>query len=443
MAKQPAAPVGTWQCHFVDQFQSDEARGDGEPYPDDGTSAPAPVAETPYRAVTLELEPAGAYKLTSPERQLSAGTWAFDNGALALVETENGDFDSLYRVTSDGKSIVLAFRLIPDAHDGLDVMSFDLRAKPPKAPKPAKGLTAESVIERLASGKLTTQQQNKLDQLPEPERIAILRGIWDAFVAGTFGADASAKTYRTQLEFLAQTTQLATPVATHAHVVHALKTLDDNGRWLLGTAIVRAICALPASPEDDRVREALDPNWYERLVSYRFLLGAPDVWTRPLFDAAALADATRTYLRDARTIYGTGFDVMTGLLEGRELASAATRHYGQGALSRAHAAVTSRGLEAHARDAAAATLAELVASGANVLNDLGRNTRRLLALTFAILFRDDPNALPPDATSSLAYGSGYSQAAMSDADKALLASVCASLPDSEKAAVNAVFYLGL
>ena len=434
-------PIGTWYCHTVDQFQSEESKAHGV-HPDDSLAPPQPANETEYRDTVLEIGADGRYAIRGTGMLLSGGTWSLDGSTLSFAEDPNepGAFEKVVRIVADARSIKVDSRLIPDAHDGLDVLSLEFKNKPLKLPKAAKTLEAAGVLEMVAAGKWKTRQQAKLDELPVAERLAIYRAAWDGLIAGTFANDREARSFREQIEFLAAGARHEPTAPTHRHIAHSLRTFDEERRWLLANGIVTAISRLPASAEDATVADAMSAPWLVIVAPYRFMGGMPRVWDRPLFPQPAFDDACRAFL--AKSIFGGNFEDAVQLFEGRPgLALALLRHYGNGALTRSNAAIRERGLEADARAAAVTVLTAVEPRGAAIVNNAEVNTERLGALAFAVLFREGPE-LPAVALASLAHGGqGYSRYVMTADDKAVLRASAESLPDEAKALVTAAFYL--
>ena len=130
--------LGIWYCTLVDQEQSDEEADEYGEYGDYGDSEPQKADRTEYAGTTLELLDDGRYVLKGPQDyQGSHGTWTEEGGSVRLTQADDcvNGYEGLVYAIHCGEQFVVGFKLVPDAHDGLDivVLTFGRQASVPRS----------------------------------------------------------------------------------------------------------------------------------------------------------------------------------------------------------------------------------------------------------------------------------------------------------------------
>ncbi|MFO7564332.1 MAG: hypothetical protein R6X02_16920 [Enhygromyxa sp.] len=347
--------LGIWYCELVDQEQSDEEAEEFGDY-DDYDRPPQKAAKTEFATTTLELRDDGSYRLEGPDWGCSHGSWTREGGGIELSEAEDSSngFDGLEYAHHSGDRLVVGFKLVPDAHDGLDILVLTFGRTPPavKGPKP------EGFVDRLIAVEDQDEIWELLDAL-EGEPAEVERALWDAWIDGRFLSDPESEQYDLHAQIL-ESEQLTNPGGfTHAHARHALTTIDYDEHRAVFDLIFDRLALLP---EDDQADAELMPlitgPWFERMVSYRYLGGGvpEEFYHRALVPQPAMDDACRDYV--LRSSYYTRFESIERLFPpgDPDFVKAALRYRGRGMLDLVLAQIDERGV---AEEALAAALEQL------------------------------------------------------------------------------------
>ncbi len=145
-----------WYCHLVGQEQSAAGRKKYGAHPDAGKRRPVKAEKTEFAGATLEFKPDGTYTLAAPEfaPTNSHGTWSSKDDVLVVTQAKDciNGHEAVQYVRSSGDAVVFAFRLVADAHDGLDTLVLTFRREAPAEAVPAGGF-----LEQLLAAKDETE----------------------------------------------------------------------------------------------------------------------------------------------------------------------------------------------------------------------------------------------------------------------------------------------
>jgi hypothetical protein len=227
--------TGRWWCHRVDQEQSPEERARDDRQ-DDYRSLVA--TKTEFSTAVLDLEKDGSYRLHGEVEDYwhSHGTWsaAGDTGELELAE-EGPQSSGIQGGIASGESLTVTLRLVPDAHDGLDLLRLTFKRQPiPPAP------TTEGLLEQLLADESEDEFFAHLDAARGDE--AALASLWDAALVGEFAHPAHPNAGL-------HCEALAAGGFRSAHLEQALKSLDCASNWQLVSLIIEKAIALPQFEE--------------------------------------------------------------------------------------------------------------------------------------------------------------------------------------------------
>ncbi len=416
------AVEGPWNIHEIRQYQSEASRANGEHPDGEGREDPR---RSDLAGAVLDAAADGRWALRTDGETRAQGTWELRKGKLEFAE--DPDFSSGYSrlvaARADKRSLSIAFELIPDAHDGLDVLELTFG----REPLPEQ-LDAHNALRMIAAG-LSSDQHEQLSRLEDQQLVELMTAAWDAWLAGTFASDESTPTYRDQVELLDSRTtpeMVARGVFRHAHALHALRSLDENGRRLLGAVVRRGIVALPSVPDADlEIARAITHEWLKAFAYDRSYGGsAPEtLWRSPRFPTPAFDDECRSRFLEPGFAFGNRNVLGTLFAKLAERARAAVH------LKSIVWSDIEDALRAHpeiARDEAHAFLAMTEEKRRAVQ---GTSTAWSNAQFFAVVCREDPGTLPPAVVEALGNRVTTREGSFDDAAKAYARTSIASLPE--------------
>lgn len=242
--------LGLWYCALIDQIQSEEEEQEFGEYDDNFDRPPQKAGKTDFAETTLELLADGSYRLQSMDWACSHGTWTASEDAFVLTEDDGSSngFERLESSHRDGEHLVVAFKLVPDAHDGLDVLVLSFGRNPPVA-------RPEGTIAR-ANALADDDDVYSLIDAHEADPAALARELWDAWVAGALLLDPDTETFDFQLQLLGSDALRESGGFGHGHAKHALIHLrPEQDRELLELVLE----LLPCLPIDDDADAELAP----------------------------------------------------------------------------------------------------------------------------------------------------------------------------------------
>lgn len=377
---------GTWNLHEILQYQSEDSSAHGE-HPD-GEHREDPRGGE-YEGCTLDLAVDGTWSLVVGGEMRARGTWTMKKSKLELAEDGSvaSGYARLSYARADKNVLAVAFELVPDAHDGLDVLELSFR----REPLPVR-LDARNGL-RLISQGLTDAQRDDLNCLEGEALRELVGAAWDGWLAGTLKADPESQAFYDERGLLERTTdELVTAGAfRHEHALHALRTLDEEGLHNLGGVLVNAIAALPATPgADAEIAKALTPVWLERFASYRSYCNLPEaVWSSGRFPTPALDDLCRDMFLAPGFMFSNRALIGSLFYEPMLCARAAVH------LKNVIWATVGDAVQAHPAVAREEALSFLKMSPEERRKIQGANTAWSNAQFFAVLCREDPATLPP------------------------------------------------
>ncbi|MCA9649949.1 MAG: hypothetical protein H6712_30835 [Myxococcales bacterium] len=349
--------LGRWYCHTVDQEQSDE---EAEAYGEhDDFREPQKASKTEHAQTTLDLHEDGTFELRGAEDYMgSKGTWEHDGSDLSLTEVEAaGGYDGLEYAYLGGSDITVAFKLVPDAHDGLDVLVLRFGREPPAV----RGPRPEGLVDRLATAEDDDELWQAVDEaLDEQGRDPgeVARELWDAVADGRLLGDPDSDSYYGQISVLGDDRLREAGGFTHDHALHLLQTVSP-GDGDLANLLVDMIGTLPADPRDEELAPRLSGEWIGEFAQGRFLGGGtPEaLFHRPIFPQPQMDEACRAYA--LRSEY-TRFESIPRLFPPGhpDAARVAIRYRGRGLLAVPLAFIRERDLRAPAREAALVILGD-------------------------------------------------------------------------------------
>jgi hypothetical protein len=436
--------IGTWYLQLVDQEQSEEEAEEFGEYPNSlfGTP-PRKASRSPYAGAILELRTDNSYAMTVPEVEWAAsrGRWSSAGGELSMTEAEDCDngFDGLYSSRHADGRLTLAFRLVPDAHDGKDLLLFTFTREAPVDRGPAP----DDPVERLLQAEDEGEMWDIYDEVQDDALPSFARALWDAWAAGRLAADLDAPNYDVQLDLLCDRRVLESGGLSHEHVLHGLRTLDWDAGHNLAQRILGGLVGLPAEPRADAEIAALiasTDGWLDELAASRFVGGGvPEaVFDSPRVPQPDADEASRAYLGTAS--YFTRFEAIERLYpepqEHREELAAILIHYrGQRLLTRPLDLIRARGLEREAKAAALALLGD---------PDQALSAAWPSALMFAwVLSLDAGEPIPEAAIDALAVEPRYMGVGGLDPDeREQLRALIEPLPELQREGFRARLHLG-
>lgn len=426
--------LGLWYCELVDREQSEAQAEEFGDYDDYGDRPPQKAAKTEFATTTIELLADGTYRLEGPEWGCSHGTWTHKKKDLTLSEASDSSngFDGLEYAHHRGGRLVVAFKLVPDAHDGLDVLVLTFGRTPPKA----RGPKPESFVDRLIAVEDEDELYELLDAL-EGEPAELERALWDAWIDGRFLIDPESDLYSLHLQALESEALSKAGGFTCAHAKHALTTVSFDEQRDLFDAVLNRLALLP---EDARAEAELAPliagPWFDRMVSYRYLGGGlPEaLFHRRLIPQPAMDDACRAHLQKT---YYTRFESIERLFppDHPDFAKIVIRYRGRGLLELPLAQIDARGVADEARAAAIELLADSQAERSMEL--------WLSAILFAVVLSiRAKQPLPALVLDNLAKErKGMVMGGLSEQEKVTLRELISALPEDQRALVGARFWL--
>lgn len=425
--------LGTWYCHVVAQVQSDEEFDAYGPYGD--PRPPMKASRTAHAGATLRLDEDNRYELASDGEALSSfGTWSIEDGRLQLTEAEecyNG-FDGLEFVDPLGGSLRVGFKLVPDAHDGLDVQVLEFGREEP-ATRP------DDPIEALlwAEGGEMWDVLYELVDSGEWEAAEIAAHVWDAVVEGRCAADPTEDVYWTHVDLLGSEIIVGSSGGfTREHALYALEHVDPAEQRNLANILTDMLVALPAGPRDADLEPLVTEKWIRHLTHYRNVGGGPpeEFFDRAFFAQPLTDDISREYVGTQR--YSV-FDSIPRLFPPGhpEAAAVAIRYRGRGLFDIPLAFLRERGLESEAREAALAFLADE--------DNAARSGLWLSAILFATaltLERNEP--LPQAVTAALQTElSGMIAGGLTADEKERVKALISDLPEDQRNLMSRRFFL--
>lgn len=350
--------LGRWYCHTVDQEQSEEEEEEFGEY--DDYREPQKASKTEHAQTVIELREDGTYELTgSDDYMTSRGTWTLDGGDFELTEVEPaGGYEQLEYVSYRGDRLIIAYKLIPDAHDGLDVLVLTFTRDEPVA----RGPKPEGLVERFAVAEDEDELWEALDEaLDEQERPAdeVARELWDAVVEGKLLVEDGSERYDAQASVLGDERLQEPGGFTHAHALHLLPKMRPR-QHDLADLLADLIGTLPPDPRDEELAALMGDDWVREFARLRFLGGGtPEaLYRRPLFPQPQMDDACREQLRAGSEF--TRFESIAHLLPPGhpDTAGVVIRYRGRGLLETPLALIRERELQSQARAAALEALAD-------------------------------------------------------------------------------------
>lgn len=426
--------LGLWYCHTVDQEQSEEEEDEFGEYDDFGRE-PQKASKTEHAQTKIDFRSDGTYELTGGDDYMtSKGTWTLDGTNLELTEVEPaGGYDGMEYTFFRGSSLTIAYKLIPDAHDGLDILVLQFTRDEPKA----RGPKPEGLVDRLAQAEDTDEMWEALDQeLDEKERdpAEVARELWDAVVQGQLLADPESDAFHDQLEAIGDDRLTESGGFTHDHALALLPKTEPRDD--LGDLLQDLIASLPADAKDEQLAPHMSEEWLKEFAQSRFLGGgAPEeLFRRPVFPQPAMDEASRAYA--LRSDY-TRFEAIEQLFPPGHPDSArvAIRYRGQGLLSVPLALLRTRGLVKEAREIALATVADDKA-----MRSLGiRHSALVFAIALSVeLGEPIPNAVFEELTHER---QGMMFGSLTPEERQELEQMIADLPEARRELVTEKLYL--
>ncbi len=345
--------LGRWYCRFIEQEQSDDEADEFGEYDDGGfDGGPTKASKTDYAGVTLEFKDDGTYRVESEEDwQISFGAWTHAADRLQLTEHDactNG-YDGLEYASLRSDGIVVAFKLVPDAHDGLDVMALTFM----REPEPVKAKAEDGIVGQILAAEEEDEVYDAIEQaIDEQERdpADVARDLWDAVVDGRLAADGDSEDHDLHVCALANESLTESEGGfTHDHALYCLRNVDYEDRRDLADLAIDMIATLPAGPRDAELAGLLPEPWLQRMVSSRFLGGGtPEAfYGRALMPQPQADDASRAYILRS---YFTRFEAFETLFPvgHADTATAVVRYRGPGVLDVPLTLIRARGLVAQA-----------------------------------------------------------------------------------------------
>lgn len=345
---------GTWYCQLVDQVQSDEA-AERDGFDERSGERQQPAAKTDFAGARLELHADHRWELDARDPYPSFGTWKLQRGELRLTPAE--DCIKWYeRIVSSGFSgdkLVIEVELIPDAHDGLDVLVLVFGREAPVERVVPAGYIAQI---READEDAFYALMDELDGEHGAERA---REIWDAWAAGELAADPDSPHHEIESWAVREPRAIERGGFTHAHALHALAVVDPVQDDQLAYTIEDGIVRLPEdSVKDAELAAQMSPGWIDRFALSRITGGgiSAEFYRRMVVPRAATDEATRRLLLACNDY--TRFDQIAELFPGAhaDLPAVAIRYCGYQLLLLPLALLEERGLV----DATRAALASML-----------------------------------------------------------------------------------
>ena len=342
--------LGTWHCRTLTQYRSDELiDAVGE---DDREPKPVPASRTEYGNATLEIREDGTYALTTGSDAFdSSGHWTLEPNRPFLVESDactNGH-ERLESAGLDGEAFMVRFVLVPDAHDGLDILELSFRREPSPAPDPG----ADPLIAQLREAEEAPAMRTVVGESGRDEA-EVVRLLWDSFVAGDFAANEDLETHWEERELLSDEWVTETRGGfTHDHAVHAMSVIDPDDDEEFAGLVVDMVATLDPDPKDEALAPLMTDAWLRAFVDWRSAERGPGeaFFGRPIFAQPRTDDVSRACVLEGEY---DGFDAIAHLFpEGHpQAADAATMYRGKGLLSIPLQFIRERGIETRAREVA-------------------------------------------------------------------------------------------
>ena len=423
--------LGLWYCELVDQEQSDDEAEEFGDY-DHFDRPPQKAAATEFATTTIELREDGTYRLEGPEWGSSHGTWSKSDGlALREAEDSSNGFDGLEYAHHSGERLVVAFKLVPDAHDGLDVMVLTFGRTQPAA----KGPKPDGLIEQL----LSTDDEDEVYELLyefEDDPAEVERALWDAWVDGRFLSDPHSDLYSVQRQMLEHDNLRKAGGFTHAHARHAL-TIDFGEQADLFELLIEKIARLPADEvADAELQPLLMGEHVQPIARLRFLGGGlpEEFYRRRVVPQPAMDDACRAYV--LRTYY-TRFESIERLFPSGhpDFAQAIVRYRGTDLLTLPLSTIEERGVAGEVLEVALELLADESATQSMEL-------WLSCVLLGVVLPLRAGQPLPPIVLENLSKERrGTVMGGLSEDEKARLREMVTALPPEQRKLVHARFWL--
>jgi hypothetical protein len=392
--------------------------------------------DTALARVVLSFGGDGGWTMVATAEGVSAaGSWE-EKPRLSLEAADTGeavtDLEYAYRWDDQ---IHLGLRRAPD-DEHRDVWALTFRRDEPVVGPPGAALLAsllecddiDAMYERL--------EEADREKDSDAERSVLARALWNAAVDGRWAADPESDGYWDQVSLLGDDEIKEVEGAfTHDHAEHMLRTVDPEEQDDLRDVVVDALVTLPEDPRDAELTALMTKPWVEDLVRGRFLGGgAPEaIFARAFMPQPLTDDLSRAYV--TKTTY-TRPEAIEGLFapDHPDLPRVLLHDRGRGFVARSMDRIDRFDLADPCR-----TLAhEILADAANA----GSAGRWQSALILAVLLREDPDALSPLVDEAFGVEiRGMMFGSPDDEEKRRLRESIASLPDAQRAAVEARLYL--
>jgi hypothetical protein len=347
--------IGVWYCQIVEQYASEEYEEESGSRDDRRQKA----SKTEFAGATLELHADHRYELKTAEPYGSYGTWAVKRRKLELTQADDciSGFESFEGAGLSGDELVMEFKLIPDAHDGLDILALRFGRE-----APVVRVAPEGFVARIRDAQDEDELYMLLDEeLGGPDAAARAREVWDAWKAGELAADRTADRYELELAVFRDGNVIEGGAFTHEHAKHALATIDPVEDNDFAYTIENGLLRLPEDDAADaELGKLMTPAWVERFAVNRITGGGhpPEFFRRKLMPQPAIDDATRRLLNKVDDY--SRFDEIAELFPGAhpDLPSIALRYRGYELLVQPLALLEQRDLLHRTYDVAAAMLDE-------------------------------------------------------------------------------------
>ncbi len=434
----PSGIAGKWFCRLVDQEQSDD---ESEEFGDDDygfDAEPQKASKTEFAGATLVFNDDETYRLEGADDSLCFfGTWKHDDDGLELTEHEDciNGYDGLEYTYVGQDTVTVGIKLIPDAHDGLDILVLTFS----REPEPVRGTKPDDFVGQI----LFAEDEEDIDQALEDaeeegrDPVDLARDLWDAVVDGRLAHDPES-----EIHYL-HTSALGAEIITqsvggfnHDHAIYCLGNVDYDDNRDLADLAIDMISTLAPGPRDAELAPLLPDAWLDRMVSSRFLGGgAPEeLYHRALFPQPRTDDACREYM--ARSYY-TRFEAFEHLFpEGQPSTAAVLIQYrGKGLLHTPLALLRERDLVAQARDHALAFLQDPA--------HVHSTSRWQSACIFGLMLSFELGEPVPEVvfTALSTEGGGMTMGSMNADEKADMRNAIGSLPKAQRDLVTRRLFL--